>query len=150
MTNDELSVKLIAAISSALTDKDKYLITTRLDNDDAIHIEMVDAIQSYFPLENCFLNFPCGYQYDTVQERTYLLHCNNNHFITRIESIDDDFYTVMQIDHTKIGQLATVYNVMADDIIPVWIETVHDENIINNIIRNANPVDISFPFEGFY
>lgn len=152
LSSDELSEKLIAAISSALTDKDEYLITTRLDNDDAIHIEMIEAIQSWFPKENCFLNFPYGYQYDIAQKQTYLLqHCNNNHFISRIESTKEHFYTVIQCEHTKIDQFAKVYNITVNDnLTPVWIETIHDKNILNRVRINAKPVDTSFPFEGFY
>jgi len=150
LTQDELTKKLIAFISPILTDKYKYLITTRLDNDDAIHIEMIDSVQSCFPKENCFINFPCGYQYDTLHDRTYLLNYNNNHFTTRVEKINENFYTVMQYNHTKIDQFSTVYNVITNDVTPAWVETIHEKNIFNIVRKDAKLITVSSTFDGFY
>ena len=149
LTFSELLKKLTEAISLLLNDYDEYVLTTRLDNDDAIHIEMIETLQSCFPKKNCYINFPYGYLYDTRDEKTYLLRRNNTHFVTRIESTKGDFRTVMQGNHIHIDQLAPVYNVKTDKINPKWIEVVHNANVLNAIRPDAKLVDILDPFEGF-
>jgi hypothetical protein len=120
-------------INALLPDSQEYLITTRIDNDDAFHEDMVANIQNRFSKQqDVIFNFDNGIQYDTTYsvlcEVTYL----NNAFTTRIERIvNGNFETGVFIKHTQINQV--VGSVQYIKTQPLWLQVIHDGNVSNSL-----------------
>lgn len=107
----------------------EYLITTWLDNDDAIHKNYVQMIQDEFAEQECeTINFIFGYQLS--DKKLYLDFEMANHFISLVEKyVPESFNTCLCKPHKEIYKICQ----SAKKIIckPVWIEVVHDSNYMN-------------------
>ncbi len=107
----------------------EYLITTWLDNDDAIHQDYVDMIQDNFDRQEAeTLNFIFGYQLS--DGKLYFDFEMANHFISLVEKYDpQSFNTCLCRPHKEIYQVCK----SAAKIIckPAWIEVVHGSNYMN-------------------
>jgi len=123
----------IEAILTHVDADAEFLITTRMDNDDAIHRDMIREVQGHFHgQERIFLNFPQGY---LLCHDTDLYHAWDRHnpFISMIEKRrTQPFQTVWCCRHTK-GESAG--KVMQIDDRPRWLRVIHH--------RNAAPRDPS-------
>jgi Putative rhamnosyl transferase len=113
-----------------LINKDcKYLITTWLDNDDAIHKDYVQMIQNEFAEQECeTINFVFGYQLSS--NKLYFDFEMANHFISLVEKyVPESFHTCLCKPHKEIYKICK----SAKKIIckPVWIEVVHASNYMN-------------------
>jgi hypothetical protein len=119
---------LRTVISSSVKNGSKYLITTRLDNDDAVSKDYIEAVQKNFKgqqLEG--ITFPLGYQ--MFEEKLYLYLSTGNHFISLIEKYDTNtFKTVFCSQHSKLYRVAPIKKVIRQ---PSWLEVVHGGNIAN-------------------
>ncbi len=107
----------------------EYLITTWLDNDDAIHQDYVNMIQDNFSQQEAeTLNFIFGYQLSGG--KLYFDFEMANHFISLVEKYDpQSFNTCLCRPHKEIYQVCK----SAAKIIckPAWIEVVHSSNYMN-------------------
>jgi Putative rhamnosyl transferase len=107
----------------------EYLITTWLDNDDAIHQDYVNMIQDNFSQQEAeTLNFIFGYQLS--DGKLYFDFEIANHFISLVEKYDpQSFNTCLCRPHKEIYQVCK----SAAKIIckPAWIEVVHGSNYMN-------------------
>lgn len=107
----------------------EYLITTWLDNDDAIHKDYVQMIQDNFnEQESGTVNFIFGYQ--LAEGKLYFDFELANHFISLIEKYNPDtFNTCLCRPHKELYEVCT----SAQKILckPVWIEVVHGSNYMN-------------------
>ncbi len=66
-----------------------HLITTNLDNDDAIHARFVEHIQNEFTGQRReFLNFTNGFLFDTIRELLYVRRHRSNPFVSLVENLD--------------------------------------------------------------
>lgn len=115
-----------------------HLITTRLDNDDAVCKQYIDIIQSRFHGQHLrAINFVLGYQ--LFEGNLYIDFSIGNHFITLIEDFDpESFHTVFGRHHGKLDELAPVDKILAK---PAWLEVVHGRNKANSC-RGGLPVSI--------
>jgi hypothetical protein len=108
------------------------LMTTRLDCDDALRLDVIarlQAVQVREPLET--LNFPVGYQLS--QGRTYLTYDPANAFCTLVEpwiAPGHEVQTVYCAQHQNMGSVAPVRQV---DWSPSWVQLVHDLNLANTV-----------------
>lgn len=106
-----------------------HLMTTRLDNDDALAPGFIAAVQRAFrprPLE--FLNFPLGYQLagDRVFLRPYLA----SSFVTLVEEAGaQPWRTVHFVGHHLVGR----YPVRQLRAGPAWLQVVHGTNLANEV-----------------
>lgn len=127
-----------------LCNDDRYIITTRIDNDDAFHQDMVLEVQRLFEKqEDVFISFIYGLQYDIHRKVLVRMHYENNHFISRIEKLSSEIDTVIAHDHTAIQMVSDV-NYIRNRNKPMWLEIIHDGNIINSL----NPSSAPFVFGG--
>jgi len=110
--------------------KDKpYLITTRIDNDDSIHVDFINEVQKQFnQQEYRAIDFIKGYSLQV--EPTYILGKKEqlyNPFISLIEK-NENPKTAFYQDHTlwkrdkKVTQLTNKR---------VWLSVIHQRNKIN-------------------
>ena len=97
-------------IYNRLAPTDTHLITTRVDNDDSVHKDFILETQKIFNHQNdLFIRFCYGYQW--IIAKSILLkyfEVDSNHFITRIEKIENGFDTVVFGDGMKIAELKHV------------------------------------------
>ncbi len=136
----------------ALTSR-PYLITTRIDSDDAASRYFVEDIQAQFDhQESLYVNFMRGVQVDRSLQ---LFHASfaENAFISYIEKRVDGEppRTVFQcFPHEESSSFAPVRNIVG----PVrWMQVIHGSNVANSIRglraypnRIATAFDVDIPF----
>lgn len=104
------------------------LITSRIDNDDAIPADYMEQVQQIAKSGGeGFISFPIGLQTFAKNNKSYIVRYEQNHFLSRIEK--SGFYTVMAYDHSQINkrQLRLIETEN-----PMWEEVVHGGNIHND------------------
>jgi len=107
----------------------EHLITTWLDNDDAIHKDYVQMIQDNFnEQEGETINFFFGYQ--LANGKLYFDFELANHFISLVEKYDpESFNTCLCRPHKELYEVCkSAKKVFCK---PVWIEVVHGSNYMN-------------------
>ena len=123
-----------------LHDDDQYIITSRIDNDDAFHEDYIMEVQKLFEFQNdTFISFTYGLQYDIKRELLVRMQYMNNHFISRIEKITNGIDTVIVHDHTFINKVSEVIYVKKKNK-PLWLEVIHENNIINKLYLESQPI----------
>lgn len=137
--DEPITVKIDRAkILEHLDQEAQYVITTRLDNDDAISKHFVEQIHSSFKQQEFeFINFLYGYVWH--KQRTYSFEYDSNPFVSLIEKITErtpnGFKTIMSTAHSELG--ATAKQIKTE---PLWLQVIHEKNISNRVrgIRQPN------------
>lgn len=120
----ETTVRAVADRSSA-----EWVITTRLDNDDAIAQDFIDEIQERFEgLTTHFINFTSGLQLSDEGE-LYFRSDPSNAFISLVEK-RAEMLGVYVDWHDRVSKYAPVHQVSVH---PMWVQMVHGRNIGNAI-----------------
>lgn len=129
------------AILQHLDPNAQYLITTRLDNDDAICQDYIQTVRDKFEAQALqFINFTYGYVW---HDRKAYIHAHaSNSFISLIEKIQeptaDGFKTVFcGVSHGQVNQVGPLVQVKTK---PMWIRVAHGKNIINNVRGIRQPI----------
>ncbi|GAA4286884.1 glycosyltransferase [Georgenia daeguensis] len=125
----------IAARETLARSSAPWVITTRMDNDDALARDFIEAIQSQFRHEREFLNFQAGLQL-SEDGRLFYRSDPSNAFVSLVEP-REELVTVFVDWHDRIAEHGPVRQIVAA---PMWLQMVHGRNIGNQIrgIR-ANP-----------
>lgn len=108
-----------------------YLITTRLDNDDAIGSDHLRLIQQEFKQQGReFLVFPFGLQ--LYRGRLYNTYWQSNPFLSLIEKVREDgsFTTVMCVEHNRVRTAGKVRSILSA---PQWLQVIHGANLLNTL-----------------
>jgi hypothetical protein len=127
-----VSVKesLDLSIRGFLRDDTRFIITTRIDNDDAFHARAIEAIQGEFAAQElAFVNLLKGYILDLGRGNVYREDEPSNPFISCIERINDDsFKTVLCDQHLALGKHGPVHQLEHR---PYWLRVIHGRNLSN-------------------
>ena len=126
---EELITGLQAFIGNFITPSDKYIITTRLDNDDIIHKDFIKSIQDVAEPNELIIDIRRGYQMQ-IKDKGFLLrehYAEYNPFISIVESVTD-FKTVLSKAH-KDWKFSAEKKIVIKK--PIWIEYVHLKNLSN-------------------
>lgn len=111
------------------------VITTYLDNDDAIEIHFVEDLQkrAEFLDDGTFINYVDGYQYYTDHNYLMRIHYPRNHFMSVIEEGNPatlktiygygSHYYIEKIPGVKIENIKNQ---------PMWCEVIHEKNMGND------------------
>lgn len=108
-----------------------YLITTRLDNDDALSSSFLRRVQEAFvPASQEFLLFPLGMQ--LYREHLYGMCWFDNPFSSLIEAVPaaGELKTVLCCRHGDIYKAAPVRRIWTSS---QWIEVIHGRNVSNSL-----------------
>ncbi len=115
------------------------LITTRLDNDDAIHKKAVNDIQTAYLQNNSAqpnpwaIGLPMGCTLDLASKKMYITEYPNNAYVSLVED-SQDAKSVWQCQH---GEIPNKFNCGFIMPTPYWIIIIHSQNLANNISSNA-------------
>jgi len=130
-------LKFREVIPALLLPGTEYVVTTRLDNDDALHREAIADIQACVePRAAEFLNFTFGYRYTAADGRATRKENRSNAFLTLVERVTDaPLHTVRRVDHRHASQLAPVRQIGTE---PRWMYVVHDRNLVPRPLSPAS------------
>ena len=127
-------VKLIIA---DLKDESNFLITTRVDNDDALHRDFIRSTKTLLKkqtLENCIYSFVNGIQYIETDNIAGKLRYIRNHFpimITNNFHVGQPINHIAEINHSYIDNSG--YDFCAIKGKAMWVEVVHHRNVANGV-----------------
>jgi hypothetical protein len=121
-----------------------WIITSRVDNDDALARDYVEQVQALFAERTEFVNFTAGLQ---LTDDGKLLHRSDpsNAFISLIEPNSHQAMCVYVDSHDRVSKHAPIRQVSTH---PMWVQMVHGRNIANAVhgVR-ANPALLSRYFD---
>jgi len=105
-----------------------FVITTRVDNDDAVASDFVEIIQREFADQRLeFVNLVNGAQYSN--EKVYLRPYTKNPFVSLVESVEDGPpKTVFAKRHYEIDKVGPVRNIRTPH--PMWLQVLHSDNVL--------------------
>jgi hypothetical protein len=106
----------------------EYVITSRIDNDDAVARDYVECLQRNFVKQaNEFVNFTHGLQ--LRDGRLYRRSDPANAFVSLIEKVEGGVPRTVFLDqHDRIAKHGRVRQLKTE---PMWLQLVHDRNIAN-------------------
>jgi hypothetical protein len=107
----------------------QWLITSRLDSDDALARGYVETVQAQFDRqERSFINLLNGAQWSEAAISTYA-HPSNA-FISLVERRTPELpATVFVTGHDRVDQHAPLIQIRRDE--PMWLQVVHEGNLLN-------------------
>mgnify|MGYP001396225196 CR=1 FL=1 len=136
-------------IKKLLDTEDELLITSQLDNDDAIHADFVKDINNMAKKESAkdaFYIFSYGYQYYTEADFLLKIYYPNNHFPSRVEKDLTNFKLVLSISHSHLRKKSLrdkIKVVNVDNVEkPLWIEVIHNKNVSNDVRITFRPKEV--------
>jgi hypothetical protein len=111
-----------------------HLITSRLDNDDAICRTFVESVQARFHRQGFeFLNFTNGYVWSGG--RVWSARHVSNPFISLVEDAAD-YSTVYCGNHMELDQQGPVVQISEP---AGWLQVVHGRNLANRVWGTPRP-----------
>lgn len=130
VTGDFTSATVSDAVA-ARTDT-PYILTTRVDNDDAVSRDFVQTIQKCFQRQDFeFINLVNGAQY--AGGKAYLRPYTKNPFLSLVESVGAATpETVFVEHHYRVDERGPVRNVRTAH--PMWLQVIHGGNVLNEVV----------------
>lgn len=119
--------------------RSEFIVTTRIDNDDVFHPEMIDNVQSRINLERecCMYNYSYGYQIHLRKRLLQLDYFPHNHYTTLVEDSNGLFQSVLYWDHSVVERFVSYKEIITE---PLWVELVHELNVSNAFETSPNHV----------
>lgn len=129
-----------STLMNHLTSGVEYLITTRLDNDDAVCKDFVQIVQNNFHEQDSeFINLAYGYVWK--DGKLYSFKYLNNPFMSLIEKINklkaEEFKTILCKEHTQLSSIGQIQQIKTQ---PAWLQVVHEKNVSNRIRGIRQPI----------
>ncbi len=128
---DNFRKTCIEYIEDKLTTQSR-VITSRMDNDDAIHKDYIKFIQDWFSIRNRtgIITFPKGWQYDIIKNFPRHTRYKKNPFLTLIEKRGPKpVKTVLANRHTRITKMFKLFEIKTEAY--MWNQIIHKENLAN-------------------
>lgn len=127
-------------ILSHLEEGTSHLMSTRLDNDDALSKWYVEEVQARFDHQRLnLLAFTYGYVLN--DKKLYLFRYRKNPFLTLIESRGgkekNRFRTALGLNHTNLSVFKKITRITST---PGWLQVIHDKNISNRVRGIRQPI----------
>lgn len=117
--------------------RNECVITTRLDNDDAIHRLFIQRLQEEIrnPSQNSqgnfILNFDWGIVYNPNTGDARISLQGSNPFISKVER-GEEIQTVWGFKHTEASRQGRLIRIGGKGS-PMWIQTIHGKNVSNKM-----------------
>lgn len=130
-----------ATVSEAVMARTKspYVVTTRVDNDDAVARDFIQAIQTCFQHQDFeFINLVNGAQY--AEGKVYLRPYTKNPFLSLVEAVGTSRpATVFVEHHYRVDEHGPVRNIRTAH--PMWLQVIHGGNVLNEIVGLRVPAN---------
>ena len=113
--------------------KAQRVLTTYLDNDDALNIGFVEDLQRRVATlsDGTFFYYDEGYQFYTEDKYMMQIHYPKNHFVSVVEKATTAKGIFSYGGHYYIDTIKEANIVHVPDM-PMWCEVVHEKNILND------------------
>jgi Putative rhamnosyl transferase len=127
-------------VSALIQEKTEYLITTRMDNDDAVCRSFIQNIQDSFEEKEFeFISFVNGYVLDAG--KLYSFKYVSNPFTSLVERIkstsENKIRTILCGEHSQLSSLGNIKQIETDS---TWLQVVHGKNVSNRIRGIRQPI----------
>jgi hypothetical protein len=147
---DDFNTGYFEEIKKRLPENTEWIITTRIDNDDALHRDAVKTIQQNFTAKHKYLiSLASGYILNTSDNRMSHYYYPMSPFISLIENAAESPAGVFEKGHTRWDALRLfIFREIWHEFFrpgkrrsrfilkkPMWIQTVHGRNVSNSFIR---------------
>lgn len=137
------------SIASAGLVKTPYLVTTRVDNDDALAKGHLARVQQAFQRqERMFIEFPFGLQ--SYRDCLYSVYWPSNPFLSLIERVQcgNRFTTVLCVPHDRVRSAGPVKQIQCS---AQWLQVLHSSNLLNALrgwprLRSHSHADFALPW----
>ena len=115
--------------------KSRRVITTYLDNDDALSVKFVEDLQSRVASleDGTFINYTDGYQFYTDYKYMMQINYPRNHFMSVVENGNPNMVKTIYgygshyyVDRIKNAKFEIVSR------LPMWCEVIHERNMGND------------------
>lgn len=141
--NEDLDICLKKYICSFNT---KWIITSRVDNDDALNMNFIDNIQTYFK-ENekskYVLIFDNGVQFDEKNGMLSNYRFPLNHFSSLVSIYNPNTIdTILNYNHMEIRNELKVNSI--NNYKPMWLEVIHKTNVSNRMHIKKSTINKDF------
>jgi len=126
-------------IPKYLKGKTKYLITTRIDSDDALCKDYIEMVQRRFNKQKLqFLNFNNGYIWKYKFNQIYSDKQPSNPFITLIEEVGE-IKTVFCWSHPELSKIGPVMEIETE---PAWLQLSHEwsTNLPRGVLQSPTKI----------
>jgi hypothetical protein len=134
---------VLKEINKLISKGSKYLITTRLDNDDAISTDFVRLIQENFiEKDKMYINLDNGLI--MKNGKIYSHKDIHNAFVSFVEKVSEKIECVWSVQHTEIHKRDPVLNIFSS---PAWLQIIHERNVTNKV--HGRLVSVNNFFEKF-
>lgn len=151
---DFLAFDIENSIKNFLDADKSFIITTRIDNDDAFHQDAIKLIQNSFkPIDKCIIDILSGYCLSLEKKILFKRNYISNPFVSYIEDVtkSSKIESVMKEGHPAWeGKVPFITKYSK----PMWIQVIHEKNVSNTIKgtidikkRNLNDFGIQLPFQ---
>lgn len=132
----------------------KRVVTTYLDNDDALNVRFVEDLQCRAKLvcDGTFIRYSDGYQFYTDYKYLVKIHYRKNHFVSVVENGDPAMIKGI-FGYGGHYYLDKMKGVKIEDVKeqPMWCEIIHEKNMINDayfigakMVREENLLSSAF------
>lgn len=140
-------VKFISDTIKKFSNGDEYIITTRLDNDDALHKRMVEFIQNIEINDDKLICLDNGLQFIENTSICQSYYYPNNHFTSYIEKNRGNLFTILFWEHYFISKVKKVSHYNTE---PLWLEILHSSNAANSVqFDDKNKIKLRFSLLDF-
>lgn len=122
------------AIKKCSNKEPDYYITTRIDNDDAFHRDMIATVQKIFIKEpkSVVYDFVYTYKYILNEGIAYRYPLENGHFISLVEPSNKIFQSAIYWNHLYIENFVEVKHFYQE---PLQTELIHGSNVVNDFTQ---------------
>ena len=131
--DDWTSEIIINAIKKFMPDSKNWLLTTRLDNDDALNMEFTKTLRATSFDGRQYINFTNGFTFSNGYAYTH--KDMSNAFLSLVEPVGD-IHGVWEFPHPEVIQN---FDVTQLDMKYAWLQLIHGGNVSNKVRGNIAP-----------
>lgn len=147
---EDFNLNYMTEVKRRITESERWVVTTRLDNDDSLHTDAVQTIHENFICTHRFLiSLASGYILNIEERIMSHYYYPMSPFLSIIEDAEIELKGIFAKGHTKWENLRLFvlreiwleyFNRKARKARfvlrnPLWIQTVHGQNVSNSFFR---------------
>ena len=119
------------SVLETFSPKTRLLLTTRLDNDDALANDFVARLHDWVEANDHRLG-AYNFQNGLIRQGSavYAIKHRSNAFFSWLEDVSPELRTAPSIQHMKIAQEGPVFQKSGE---PGWMQVVHESNVSNKV-----------------